>query len=369
MHLVEILDNLAEENEEEKIVDEDSMLGSQCSIFSNQIKEQNDDDEVEDLNITSLDLDSLGSWKSFTNTVNQLSVPENEDKKAEDCEETDREIEDTVEDSSSMDFPQYDGPNDLFFKNKCSRLKQKLIREFKNKRRKSSQVEHSMPPSTNINLHKLDHQDLDVYDVDEFGHDLTLNDYENFNNRTIPKNCCSNPINYRKFPFTISQALNDSNIPALDGNTNDSASDSDVEQDVTINREEKRICVYKSCTKSKNEVNVVNVSLKRQRTELEDAHLQNSQKRRNTNTDCGQSEPCRTPIKMKPSQSPRSLSKKYSPLNVTIRSPKSDKNNEINSACSSKSACFTPKRDSQQLRKSLFREKINTLASQIKQGE
>ncbi|OAD62176.1 DNA polymerase zeta catalytic subunit, partial [Eufriesea mexicana] len=108
MYLVEILADLVEETEENKIVDNDSMLGSQFSMLNDQIKEDNEDDEIEDLNITSLDLDSLSSWNSI--------ITENETKENEDYKKTDCKTEHNTESTSLMDFPQYDGSNDMILK-------------------------------------------------------------------------------------------------------------------------------------------------------------------------------------------------------------------------------------------------------------
>ncbi|KOC60944.1 DNA polymerase zeta catalytic subunit [Habropoda laboriosa] len=284
MHLVEILAALAKENEEEIIVDNDSMLGSQFSTFSTQIKEDNEDDEIEDLNITSLDLNTFSSWNSVTNAASQSRISEIENKKSEDDKEKNYTLEHNVEDFSLIDVPQYDGP-------------------------------------------------------------ITENS--------------TNLIGCAKSHVTINNVLSKLNVPSFDGNTVDSSSDSELDSDISINREEKRICIYKSCTKSKSEENVVNISLKKRKLEFEESNLQSPHKRHNTNVVSLQDKSHHTPTKVKTPQSPRCLSKKYSPLNVKIISPKPDRDTENNGFCNSKSTYATPKRNSQQLRMNLFREKIS----------
>ncbi|XP_076234619.1 DNA polymerase zeta catalytic subunit [Calliopsis andreniformis] len=430
MHLVEMLADLAEANEEENIVDNDSMLGSQYSIYSNQIKEDNEEEEVEDLNITSLDLDSLSSWNSAV--PSQSSTTEIENKNVENPVETVDTVEHNAETTSLLNFPQYDGQDDsclngmevsrkstnitmvkkrkvckglepksimhllhIFQSNlhKMSNVRKKLYqslcehyflkfisknfivdikfhrnqtREFKSKRRRVVRVtkQNVLYPGNTLNIHKLDHKNLDVYDIDEIELTLSAADY-----RSLERKSCFNETR-----SIVNTPLTDLNVPALDGNTVDSASDSELDQDVTINREEKRICIYKSCTKPKNEENVVNASFTKRKRKCEDTDLESPYKRRNIDSDTAQNESC-TPTKARNQQSPRSLGK-YSPLNVIILSPKSDRNTERNSLrdepCSSKldcsSMCTTPRRSKHQLRVNLLREKVLGSPSQTKQG-
>ncbi|XP_076754833.1 DNA polymerase zeta catalytic subunit [Xylocopa sonorina] len=354
MHLVEILANLAEENEEDNIIDNDSILGSQFSILSKQIKEDDEDDddddnEAENLNITSLDLNSLSSWNSVTGPASQLSMPEIEIKGLDDCKQTDCETESNVEDiPSSMDFPQYDGPCDLIIK---------TDKNYITKSKRTAQVnKQKFSFYRDINLCKLDHQDLDVYDTNEIAYSSKSSDYKKL--KHVTENSF-NPIIKNKLYYTINDVLDKLNIPALDGNIDDSSSDSGLSQDFTIGKKEKRICVYKSCVKANNNENIINVSLKKRTLELDDSCLQSPHKRRNINTNSLQSESCRTPTKMKDEQCPRSSSKKYSPLNIKIMSPKTGKSIENISPSSSKLTYATLKQNRQQLRMNLFREKIN----------
>ncbi|XP_076686257.1 DNA polymerase zeta catalytic subunit isoform X1 [Andrena cerasifolii] len=458
LHLVEMLANLAEANLEEKIVDNDSVLGSQCSTYSNEVKEDNEDDDVEDLNITSLDLDSLSSWNSVSKGPSQSSVSEMENKYAECNKETAGTVENNTEDAL-LNFPQYDGSTDLLLNNgkefsrksdtteiskekslckellnkniissqlnftnilKRSDFLQKVIgfefilnegikrkiyeilyerysskfiafnaelfsknahncivnvklrqnqtREFKSKRRKATQAfkQNSLYPRSKnmLNTCKLDHKDLDVYDLEGIELALSSGDYTNL--KHIVNESCSNRISCGD---SLSVELK---VPALDGNTIESSSDSELDQDLTIDRQERRICVYKSCTKSKkNEENVVNVSLKKRRLEFDHPELESPHKRRNTNS--LQDESDYTPTKSRTVRSPRSLSGKYTPLDVRILSPKADRNASLgndpgSSRTYSASPCTTPSRASRQLRMNLLREKVFGLSPDVKQA-
>lgn len=416
MYLVEILADLREENEEEKIIDNDSMLGSQFSMLNNEIKVDIEDDEIEDLNITSLDL-SLSSWNSV--------ITEIESKMTEDNKQTNDITEHNAESTSSRDVPQYDGPSDLVLKNKkqliwqltrnkikegkkaCTELDkfalhfnsnmilnelkfinipinlnllqnqlmipqgtifdiklskyftfyQEQTREFESKRRKTSQTtEKKLSYYKDINIYKLDHKDLDVYDIDEIEYTLhkckhlkNSIDFENNPNESYIRNSVSNKLN----------------IPALDGNADNSSSDSELDQDTTINKKEKRICVYKPNTKFKSDKGVVNISLIKRRIELEDSNLQSPYKRRNTIGNYLPNEPYPTPTKAKLVHSPCSVSKKYSLLDIKIVSPKIDKNIRNNESCSSEFSYDTLKRNNQHL----FRDKIDNLALEENQSK
>ncbi|XP_048270033.1 DNA polymerase zeta catalytic subunit isoform X6 [Bombus terrestris] len=415
MYLVEILADLREENEEEKIIDNDSMLGSQFSMLNNEIKVDNEDDEIEDLNITSLDL-SLSSWNSV--------ITEIESKMTEDNKKTNDITEHNAESTSSRDVPQYDGPSDLVLKNKkqliwqltrnkikegkktCTKLDkyalhfnsnmilnelkfiniqinlnflqnqlmipqgtifdiklskyftfyQKQTREFESKRRKTSQTtEKKLSYYKDINIYKLDHKDLDVYDIDEI--EYTLDKCKHL----------KNSIDFGNNPnesYIMNSVSNKLNIPALDGNADNSSSDSEVDRDTTINKEEKRICVYKPNTKFKSDKGVVNISLIKRRLELEDSNLQSPYKRRNTIGNYLPNEPYHTPTKAKLVHSPCSVSKKYSSLDIKIVSPKIDKSIRNNESRSSEFSYNTLKRNNQHL----FHDKIDNLALEENQA-
>ncbi|XP_054001717.1 DNA polymerase zeta catalytic subunit isoform X1 [Hylaeus anthracinus] len=391
IHLVEILANLAGPNEKDKIVDDDSMLGSQYSILSNQIKQDNEDDEddeVENLNITSFDLDSLSSWNSDTKPSTESYVPEIGNKEEEINKDTAGILENNIEDISLSSFPQYDGLNDLFLKdenhfskkpavNKVKKWK-KTCKKLETKSKDTNKIQRYsdlLPKKTltfqlnfnevsNMNnklwriLSKLDHQDLDVYDVDEVVHALSLIDYANLNKST-------NQINLDKSHFKINDRTIELSIPALDGNASDSSSESELDQDITIDRQEKRICVYKSSTKSKKEANV-HSSLKKRRIELENSDFGSPRKRRNICSNLLENELHYTPTKIRSIQN-HSLLGKYSPLSIKILSPKAERNLEKNSSIdepsSSKSTCTTPKRNSNKLRMDLLHNKVCGLSS------
>ncbi|XP_076640510.1 DNA polymerase zeta catalytic subunit isoform X1 [Colletes latitarsis] len=356
IHLLKMLDNLAGSNEEEKIVDDDSMLGSQYSILTNQIKEDNED-EVEDLNITSLDLNSLSSWNSVTKSSSQSSIAE-----VENCKETATTLENDIKEIFLSDFPQYDGSNDLLLtsgKQLSKNLVTNKLEKQKGTCKKLKTRSKMLMLMKMLNESKLDHQDLDVYDVDEIEHALSLINCISLKRTADFNENYSKQIYFNKLHF---------NIPALDGNTVDS-SDSELDQDVTIDRQEKRICVYKSSTKSKNEVNVVNLTLKKRRLGFENSGLESPSKRYKINSDLLQNESQCTPTKIRGLQSPHSLSRKYSPLNIKIISPKANKNLEQNYStknepCSSKSTCITPKRNKHQLKMNLPYDNVYGLSSE-----
>ena len=400
MFLVEILADLRKENEEEKIIDNDSILGSQFSMPNNEIKEDNEDEEIEDLNITSLDLSSLSSWNSI--------ITESESKKTEDFKQTKYNVE-----SASRDLPQYDGPSDLNLKSKkqlsrrhtknkinketktCAKLdnlvlyfnnRSMILNEFiniqinfnflqnqlmipygivfdiklpkyfifyqkqterkcENKHRKMLQTtEKKLSYYRYINIYKLDHQDLDVYDVDEIEH--KLHNYKHLKNSIDFENNLDR-ISYNKL-YVINSVLNKLNIPALDGNANTS-SDSETDQDITINKEEERVCVYNR--------------LKKRRLELEDPSLQSPHKRRNIIRNVSD-EPY-TPTKVKLMHSPCSISTKYSPLNIKIVSPKIDRNTKNIKSYNSKSTYNILNRNTQYL----SGEEVNNSTSEANQGK
>ncbi|XP_017759644.1 PREDICTED: DNA polymerase zeta catalytic subunit [Eufriesea mexicana] len=429
MYLVEILADLVEETEENKIVDNDSMLGSQFSMLNDQIKEDNEDDEIEDLNITSLDLDSLSSWNSI--------ITENETKENEDYKKTDCKTEHNTESTSLMDFPQYDGSNDMilkcekqlskwhtknemrkkkkvytklkkymlhFFNNRSRTLNeikfisiqinfnhlqnelvllktimsdiilpkyftsyQTQIPQFKSKHSKIVQINRrQLSCYNNMNLYKLDHQDLDVYDVDEIENTLTINNYKHLKH-TTDFGSDFNQMKYNKSFYMINSILNKLNTPALDGNIIDSSSDSDLDQDITVNKEERCICVLKSCMKSKSDNNVINISLNKRKHESENPNLQSLCKRRNIIPNYSQNEPYHTPTKLKTVHNSCPVSKKYSPLNIKIISPKKDKSTENNESCSSKVSSTTLKWSNQHLKMNSFHEKINNFILEANQ--
>ncbi|EGI67174.1 DNA polymerase zeta catalytic subunit [Acromyrmex echinatior] len=279
IQLVDMLADLAEKNEIASNVDDDSVLGSQYSIFNERIKDDPEEEEVEDLNITSFDLD-LSSWESVYNQRsnqhdNTLKVIDNKQNigSADDSNVTE---ENNV---TLVNFPQVDGVDDLY--------------EIVSKHEETS----------NIN-------------------------------------------------FTISN---------VDGATADS-SDAESEADVTIEKQEERVCTYKSDKKNVLQ-NIVQITPKKRKFDSQDDDHESSKKRRNV---------AKTPKRKynspgKTSRSPQ-LSGNYSPLNITITSPKSSKDpvrqcespkrNQYVPTPDIPSTSTTPKHKKRPLRVSLLREKF-----------
>ncbi|XP_076277672.1 DNA polymerase zeta catalytic subunit isoform X2 [Lasioglossum baleicum] len=439
VHLIEMLANLAKSSKEEVTVDNDSVLASQYSVLSDEIKEDNED-EVEDLNITSLDLDDLSSWSTVSKTASQLSTIENENGNGNENKYGNNRstaLENDIEDVTLLNFPQCDGPNDLILENEIQlpiksekyeniiskprnlikiqeyddfyqktvitfqlnpndvsnirkkmhqilldhsisqsilfnsvlfdsdihnflvhiKLDKKHIRHCKNRKRKTIKIvgDDSLLhgcSTTALNIYEPDHQDLDVYDIDDTDHSSLLVEHSNLKQ--------FNTIDHNETHLTIQNSLMKVKIPSFDGNTVDSSSDSDLDLDITTDRQEKRICIYKSGRKLKNEENLINISLKKRKLKFEDSSLESPQKRR-----------C-TPIKVRGLESPRSTGK-YSALDITIMSPKAKQYLEkedswINKPCSSRSTFNTPKRNKDQLRMNLLRENISSLSSEAEQA-
>ncbi|XP_078050436.1 DNA polymerase zeta catalytic subunit [Augochlora pura] len=381
VHLIEILANLAESNEEVS-VDNDSMLTSQYSMLSNEIREDNEDeDEVEDLNITSLDLYS--SWNTIPKTASQLSTIDLENKEVEIENGTSTKLDD--EDVTLLNFPQYDGSNDFIYKNdkqlqmksskneniilksinsikiwehdsllgKLSHLNSNIVLTATKKLRQIL-LNRSLSQSIAFNSilfhekqrrdcrnmeskimeivmeYEWDHQDLDVYDIDDTDHALLLFDHSNLINTSDHNESHSNACN----------RLMEVEIPSFDGNAVDSSSDSDLDPDITTDRQEERICVYKSCKKLKHEERIVNVSLKKRKLEFGNSSSGSQQIR------------CRTPIKTRCLQSPCST-KRYSALDIAIMSPKAKEffgkiDSLENKPCSSISTFNATNRDKNQ---------------------
>ncbi|XP_018317331.1 DNA polymerase zeta catalytic subunit [Mycetomoellerius zeteki] len=281
IQLVDMLADLAEENEIAHNVDDDSVLGSQYSMFNERIKDD-PEEEVEDLNITSFDLD-LSSWESVYNqrsnqhddTVKVVDNKQNIES-ADDSNVT----EENVCDVTLVNFPQVDGVDDLY----------EMVSKYEEE-------------ITNIN-------------------------------------------------FTISN---------VDGATADS-SDAESEADVTIERQEKRVCTYKSDKKNAPQ-SIVQITPKKRKFDSQDDDQESSSKRRNI---------AKTPKRKynSPGKAPRSpqLSGNYSPLNITITSPKSSKSpvrqcespkrNQYMPIPDIPSTSATPKHKKRPLRVSLLREKF-----------
>ncbi|XP_032687505.1 DNA polymerase zeta catalytic subunit isoform X2 [Odontomachus brunneus] len=257
--LMEMLADLAEENDATSNVDNDSVLGSQYSILSNPAQndpEKEEEEEVEDLNITSLDLDSVSSWDFAHKRSNQhgdtvmAEHDENNRVSSDDVDVT----EGNCADVTFINLPQLDGVDDL-----C------------------------------INV--LEHKKKIV---------------------NCPTNvaCCTAIL-----PKDMKRnSCEKFTIPNIDGAIASDSSDSEFEVDVTIDRQEKRICVYKS-----SEKDTAQITPKKKRLSNDD-NSESPNKRRNTSA--------RTPKRKfynSPSKMCRSPSRNYAPLDITITSPKTSK--------------------------------------------
>ena len=192
--LVEMLADLAEENEVKSNVDDDSVLESQYSTHSEPVKNDPDEEEAEDLNITSLDLDNLSSWESMCKEPDQLDNLSKAASNKPNTESTNdsRDTEENYKDVTLTDFPQFDGVDDLHentleYKRECANHsnneidtaccsaveclpknnKRAVVREtrclkkdeYNRKMEEKLRFARCQSPS--------DHRDLDVYDADE----------------------------------------------------------------------------------------------------------------------------------------------------------------------------------------------------------
>ncbi|XP_035734954.1 DNA polymerase zeta catalytic subunit-like isoform X3 [Vespa mandarinia] len=111
MDLVEILADLSENDEVKKIIDDDSILGSQYSEQDNKVLSDYEDDENEQLNFTNLDLTRLS--QNLSNTLIEKSNKSNE----EDIQtEHDKNL-------SILTCPQLDGANDFLKSPKSKKRK------------------------------------------------------------------------------------------------------------------------------------------------------------------------------------------------------------------------------------------------------
>jgi len=484
IQLVEMLANLAEENDIKSNVDDDSVLGSQYSVSSEPVKNDPEEEEIEDLNITSLDLDDLSTWESMHKGFNQNDNVMNVGEIINNQQTTDSVDDVNITEESSIDvtlgnFPQIDGIDNLYgnmfdyetetvnnlnnirkiSKNNtvaCCTVVQYLSEDNKyatiintekayimcnshrnlylveiieyivnnperyylkkklfnflnryyfhifvktSKNLQNSQIDNAvvrrMYYLENIkrNVHKkiekescitryqscLDHRDLDVYDIDEIGtfgclehinqHYITnygkgKYDYKQDSKSCIQQNTFLN-INH-KLPNFLTKFI----ISSVDG-ANDS-SDSEPEADITIDGQEECICVYKSGKNASQ--NIIQITPKKRKFDLKDDDHESPNKQRNMVVKTPKRK-CNSPSKV-----PRSpqVSGNYSPLNITITSPKtskspvrqsnSPKRKQYVSISDAPSTSTTPKRKIRSLRVSLLSEKRLTNFSNLDLG-
>ncbi|EFN82226.1 DNA polymerase zeta catalytic subunit [Harpegnathos saltator] len=311
--LVEMLADLAEKNETVNDVDNDSVLGSQYSMFSEPDKinpdEEQEEEEVEDLNITSLDLASVSSWEMTHERSNEhgniVEADENNRISLNDANVTEEDCENVT----LINLPQLDGVDDV-----CINA--------------SDREERIINRSTNSNT-------ACCVAVLNLSKDIKHHSHEKFT------------------------------IPSVDGATASDSSESEFEVDVTIDRQEERICVYKSGKKNILR-GTTQVTPKKRRFDDEDNNCGSPDKWRNTSA--------RTPKRQfynSPSKTYRSPSQSYSPLNITITSPKTTRSSIVHCESPRKkqympisdipSTSMTPKRKTQLLCMNLLREKRTSL--------
>lgn len=369
IQLVEMLADLAEENEIASNVDDDSVLGSQYSTFSEPIKNDPEEEEIEDLNITSLDLD-LSSWESiynqkFNQRDNTIKIVDNKQNTESACDSNITEESDG--DVTLVNFPQVDGVDDLY---EILKYEKEITNNTNNLRNEDNMAIQC--PVARCQL-QPDHRDLDVYDIDEIEtfetseHNNYMADYEEdkCNCKQDSKSCVQKGILLNSNYFLHHERCNLSEkftISNIDGATADSSDESDVDviidkNDVVIdkNKQEKRVCAYKNVPQ-----NVIQITPKKRKLDLQDD--ESPSKRRNVAV--------KTPKRRynspgKTSRSPQ-LSGNYSPLNIIITSPKSSKSPVRQCAESPKrkristpdDPSTTPKHKIHPLRVSLLREKF-----------
>lgn len=308
--LVEMLANLAEESEmATNDVDNDSVLGSQYSMFSEpaqNVPQADEEEEVEDLNITSLDLENISSWDVTHKSSNQCTDAAKDNYIGDNRLSSDgtNVTEENCEDVTLINLPQLDGVDDLCIN--VSDREEEIVGRLNNMACCTA-VSHS--------------------------------------SKNIKHNSCTK--------FTI---------PSVDGATVSDSSNSEPEVDVTIDRQEELTCVYKSGKKGTPR-GTVQITPKKRKLNDDDA-LESPNKRKNT----------KTPKKQfynSPNKVYKSPSWKYTPLDITITSPKTSRN-PIGQRESPKkkqymlisdipSTSTAPKCKTQILRTSLLREKRTSL--------
>lgn len=468
IQLVDILADLAEENDIASNVDDDSVLGSQYSTLNEPIKNDPEEEEIEDLNITSLDLD-LSSWESMYNQKsNQHDNTVKDNKQNTESADDSNVTEENCEDVTLVNISQVDGVDDFYeilkyekettnslsnkdntavqclFKatenskhNSCvsiinakkdcttyilhrnvmdivkyivnnpsKRYLRKELYNFVNryyfyiflktsKNLQSTIIKHSHNDTSDVVRNacylknnesriicnkkpeeelynarcqlQLDHRDLDVYDIDEMESFESLE--RNYITNYEEDNCEKDSKFYvQKGVFLNSNISNHElsmkfTISSVDGATATDSSDTESEADVTIDRQEERVCVYKSNKKNVLQSIVQITPKKRKRDFKEDDH-ESPSKRRNVAP--------KTPKRRydSPGKAPRSpqLSGNYSPLNIIITSPKSRSPIRQSERSPKRSqytrtpdvSSTTPKHKIRPLRVSLLREKFLT---------
>ncbi|KAK2584377.1 hypothetical protein KPH14_006763 [Odynerus spinipes] len=261
MDLVEMLADLADSNEVKKIVDDDSILGSQYSEHDKILSDNDEqDDENEQLNLTNLDLTKLSSWKDSMTTNEQLNtLIETSNKSHQENIETDLD-----KNVSTLVLPQFDGANDPPETSKHTKRK-----------RTSSKCDDINKSPSNLQSKR------------------TKNTYAK-----------QSHVTKQNFGIPSSSALCNENLEAK----------------IILNEQEKRICTYRSTSPVKQ--SLVNIVQQKGMYDLENKNCDKLTKSKNINSEDSKKQIHETKIHKGPLQK---SSRSYSPLKVTISSPKSCK--------------------------------------------
>ena len=172
----------------------------------------------------------------------------------------------------------------------------------------------------------------------------------------------------------------DFTVPAYDGAADLTSSDSEEDPDLTIVREENRVCAYESATKATSSTRDAIVTPKKRTRDDEVATTPTSKRRILMATGSTLKTPTRSPTRTSMLTSPGRISGYYSPLPIIITSPKVRKDasaiqdplplDNCDANTNVTSACVTPKGKNQRLHVNLLRGRITTAQSSvIEQGE
>ncbi|XP_043488413.1 DNA polymerase zeta catalytic subunit isoform X1 [Polistes fuscatus] len=135
MNLVEMLADLSESDDVKKIIDDDSILGSQYLEQDNKVLSDCEDDENEQLNLTNLDLTKL-SQNQPTKSIEKLQNS-NEENMQTDCDNN----------LNTLTFPQFDGANDFVESPKSKKKRKRNTESDKisssSKKCKKKKIEHA----------------------------------------------------------------------------------------------------------------------------------------------------------------------------------------------------------------------------------
>lgn len=291
LDLVDLLIDLAGDDDKNTIiVDNVSILGSQFSNHEDEIKSDPEDEETDDFNMTTLQLDALSSWESFhelhrsKSTVSEHNTTLISTNRADENPIREDFCDNDDDDDTLLDFPQLDGTDDKLNEKSSSKLSHSLISK---------------------KLNELGQKNSYVRDVQDI-EDISM---KNDGFRSIFDSLSN------ESSITKKMKQKKEIIPALDGNVDPSESES--EQDLTIGQIEKRISRLKSLKK-----HLMNITPRKRKYETRNCSDSDSKSTK-------QGQKINTPSQEKcypsPSRSPRCNRGKYSQLDITITSPKTNK--------------------------------------------